>query len=79
MNALMPWLSVLAIGVGAFFVGTYFQRVERKRHEQRKSQMANIGRSMVGQYSAAQALNPKEAQPGLGRVQDQQTQSRYTN
>ena len=79
MSALAPWLSVLAIGVGAFFVGKYLQREERKRREQRKSQMVNLVSSVVGMHSAAQAMNPKEHPQGLGRVQDQQVQSRYTH
>lgn len=79
MSALAPWLSVLAIGVGAFVVGKYFRREERKRHELRKSQMVNLVSSVVGLHSAAQAMNPKERPKGLGRVQDQQVQSPDTH
>jgi hypothetical protein len=79
MSTLAPWLSVLAIGAGAFFVGKYFQREERKQHELRKQKMANLASSVVGMHSATQAMNPRENPQGLGRIQDQQGQSRYTH
>ena len=41
MSSLAPWISVLAIGVGAFAVGIYFQREERRRRERRKSEAAS--------------------------------------
>jgi len=36
MSSLAPWLAVLAVGGGAFLVGKYFQREERKQREVRK-------------------------------------------
>lgn len=76
MSTLVPWLSVLALGAGGFLVGKYFQREERKQHETRKQQMANLVSSVKGMHSATQAMNPSEKPQGLGRVPDQQAQSR---
>jgi hypothetical protein len=79
MSSLMPWLSVLAIGVGAFLVGKYFQREERKQRELRKQQIANLASKAPGPHSAAQAMGGAGSPPGLGRVQNQQVQSRFTH
>jgi hypothetical protein len=70
MSSLVPWLSVLAIAGGAFFVGKYFQSEERKQHELRKQKMANLV-SSVGGASAAQAMRPTQTPEGLGSVQEQ--------
>jgi hypothetical protein len=75
VNFFVPRLIAFAFCLIAFGVGMYFQREERKRRELRKQQMAN--RSVADQYSAAQAMRSSENPLGLGRVQDQQVQSRY--
>jgi hypothetical protein len=79
MSALFPWLSVLAIGVGAFAVGMHFQREERKHREIRMRQMAQRASATARQGSAAQAMNPEVMLPGLGRIQDQQVPPKYKN
>jgi hypothetical protein len=71
MSSLVPWLSVLAVGAGAFLVGKHFQREERKQRELRKHKMANLVSSMLGAHSAAQAKQPTQTPEGLGSVQDQ--------
>jgi len=43
MSNLIPWLSVLAVGGGAFLVGKHLQGKERKRRElRRQQQQANL-------------------------------------
>ncbi len=80
MNSLMPWLSVLAIAGGAFFVGKYFQREERKQREMRKKQMVTIISSVGSLYSAAQAMRPTQTpEEGLGSVQEQTQGQRFPN
>jgi hypothetical protein len=79
VNFFIPRLVAFAFCLIAFGVGVYFQREERRRRELRKQQMANLVSSVVGQYSVAQAMRPRENPQGLGRVQDQQVQSRLTH
>jgi hypothetical protein len=79
MSSLMPWLSVLAIAAGAFLVGKYFQREERKQRELRKQQAANLASSAVGAHSAAQAMHPTQTPEGLGSVQGQTHGQRFPN
>ncbi len=77
MSFYLPRLLAFAIGLIAFFIGLRLQKQERKRRELRKQQMVNLVSSVVGQYSAAQALRPRENPQRLGRLEDQQAQSRY--
>jgi hypothetical protein len=78
MSSLVPWLSVLAIAAGAFLVGKYFQRQERKQRELRKQKLSNLVIS-VGAYSAAQAMRPTQTPKGLGSVQEQAQGQRFPN
>jgi len=69
MSTLVPWLSVLAIGAGAFLVGKYLQREERKRRElRRQQQMANLSNfvlsSAVGVYSGTIQSNVGQSDVG---------------
>jgi hypothetical protein len=79
MNSLVPWLSVLAVAAGAFLVGKYFQREERKQRELRKKQMVTIVSSVGGVYSAAQAMRPSQTPEGLGSLQEQTKGQRFPN
>jgi hypothetical protein len=79
MSSLVPWLSVLAIAGGAFLVGKYFQREERKQRELRKKQMVTIISSVGSLYSAAQAMRPTQTPEGLGSVQEQTQGQRFPN
>jgi hypothetical protein len=79
VNFYLPRLLAFAIGLIAFAIGLRLQKQERKRRELRKQQMVNLVSSVVGQHSAAQAMRPRENPQGLGRVEDQQMQSRYTH
>ena len=79
MSSLVPWLSVLAIAAGAFLVGKYFQREERKLRELRKKQMVTIVSSTGRIYSAAQAMRQTQTPEGLGSVQEQTQGQRYPN
>ena len=78
MNSLTPWLSVLAIGVGAFLVGKYFQHEERKRRELQKQKMANLHNGVIG-ASAVQAMLPTQTLEGLGSVQEQKQGKGFLN
>jgi hypothetical protein len=75
----LPRLLAFAIGLIAFVIGLRLQKQERTRRELRRKQMTNLVSSVIGQYSATQAMNPGKNPQGLGRVQDQQVQSRLTH
>jgi hypothetical protein len=76
----LPRLLAFAIGLVAFLVGLRLQKQERKRRELRKQQMVNLVSGVVGLHSATQALRPRDnPQQGLGRIEDQQVQSRFTH
>jgi hypothetical protein len=77
VNFYLPRLLAFAIGVIAFLIGLTLQKQERKRRELRKQQVANLGSSGAG--SAAQAMRSTGNPQGLGRLQDQQVQSRFTH
>ena len=79
MNFYLPRLLAFVVGLIAFAIGLRLKKQERKRRELRKQQMVNLVSSVVGQYSAAQALRPRENPQGLGRLEDQQVQSRFTH
>jgi hypothetical protein len=79
VNFYLPRLLAFAIGVIAFLIGLRLQKQERKRRELRKQQMANLGSSVVGMHSAAQAMNPSGNPKGLGRLQDQQVKPPFTH
>lgn len=83
MNSVVPWLSVLAIAAGAFLVGKYFQHEERKQHELRKKQAANIRVVSISSSphvsSATQAMRQTQTAEGLGSVQEQTKGQRYPN
>ena len=79
MTFYLPRVLALVIGLIAFAIGLRLQKQERKRRELRKQQMVNLVSGVVGHYSAAQAMRPRENPQGLGRVEDQQVQSRYTH
>ncbi len=74
MNFYLPRLLAFVIGLIAFAIGLRLQKQERKRRELRKQRMVNLVSSAVRQYSAAQALRPRENPQGLGRVEGQQVQ-----
>jgi len=79
VNFYLPRLLAFVVGLIAFGIGLRLKREERKRRELRKQQMVNLVSSVVGQYSATQALRPRENPQGLGRLEDQQVQSRFTH
>jgi len=53
MSNLIPWLSVLAVGGGAFLVGKHLQGKERKRRELRRQQQqqANLTASTFAGFA----------------------------
>ena len=79
MNFYLPRLLAFAIGLIVFLIGRRLQKEERKRRELRKQRLVNLVSSVAGLHSATQALRPRENPQGLGRVQDQPVQSRYTH
>lgn len=79
MTFLIPRVIAFLFCLGVFFIGRHWQKEEQKKREWRTQQMANLASSIAGLHSATQAMNPSETPRGLGRVQDQQVQSRYTH
>lgn len=67
LSTLAPWLSVLAVGAGAYLIGKHFQSEERKRRELRRKKMITTFPVVGG---VTQALHPTWEYPqGLGRMQ----------
>jgi len=72
----LPRFLVFAVGLIVFLVGLRLRKQERKRREIRKQQMLNLVNSVTQLHSATQAMGSLGKQPSLGRLQDQQVQSR---